>query len=304
MNGKYKNLTNQIDKLFKGNNQKSIKTKYRYRDAAYRFCKWLSSVTNLKKFSNVKAKHIYMYVDHMKGIGYAPGTIMSELSGIRFFYDMTNSKEKLPENSKLNLEKRIFGRVKRAWSDNELEKAITLAESMNRFDVAKILKLGYAFGTRLEEGIVLTTKQVEDALKTGALYLENTKGKNPREVPLKKDSIVVLNYLLEHKESKERIFIGMSDKTHKVKKSIQDWIRNHRNEFQDDLRVTNAEARKEVKHGDIPSANLTMHGTRHAYAQENYFSLIDAGADKNAAMLNTSEKLGHHRKSVTNIYLP
>lgn len=304
MNGKYKNLTNQIDKLFKGNNRKSIKTKYRYRDAAYRLCKWLSSATNLKKFSNIKAKHIYMYVAYMKDIGYAPGTIMSELSGIRFFHNMTNSKEKLPENSKLNLEKRIFGKVKRAWSNSEFDKAITLAKSMNRIDVVKALKLGNVFGTRLEEAVTLTTHQVEDALLIGGLYLENTKGKNSREVPLKKDSEDVLNYLLEHKKSKERIFIGVKDKTHKVKKSIQDWIRNHRKEFQDDNRVSNTEARKEVKHGDIPSANLTMHGTRHAFAQENFFSLIDAGADKDTAMINTSEKLGHHRKSVTNIYLP
>ncbi|MTK10769.1 MAG: hypothetical protein F8N39_01210 [Clostridiaceae bacterium] len=115
MNGKYENLEAQIDKLFRENNRKSIKTRYRYKDAAYRFCEWLSENTNIKKFSNIKAKHIYMYVDFMKK-KYAPGTIKMELSGIRFFYSLTDSKERLPSNEKLNLERRTFGGVERSWS--------------------------------------------------------------------------------------------------------------------------------------------------------------------------------------------
>lgn len=301
MNGKYENLKAQIDKLFKENNRKSIKTRYRYKDAAYRFCIWLSKTTNIKKFSNIKAKHIYMYVDYMKG-KYAPGTIKMELSGIRFFHGLTNSKERLPKNDRLNLQKRIFGGIKRSWSREEFEKAIALAERMNRIDVVIALKLGFNFGTRLEEAVVLSTWQLKKAIETGYLCLENTKGKNPREVPVG-DKLEVLYYALKNARSKERIFIGIGDKTHKVKKSIQDWIRNHRNEFQDKDRVNNTSARKLVNTGETPKASLTAHGARHSFAQQNFLDLIKDGENEVMAKRDTSEKLGHHRPNVTNIYL-
>ncbi len=301
MKGKYENLKKQIDKLFRENNRKSIKTRYRYKDAAYRFGEWLSETTNIKKFSNIKAKHIYMYVDYMKG-KYAAGTIKMELSGIRFFHALTNSKERLPENSRLNLEKRIFGGVRRSWSKEEFEKAIALAERMNRIDVAMALKLGFNFGTRLEEAVVLTTWQLKKAIETGYLCLDNTKGKNPREVPVE-NKLDTLHYALKNARSKERIFIGIGDKTHKIKKSIQDWIRNHRNEFQDNDRINNAEAKDAVKAGETPKANITIHGTRHSYAQQSFLDFVEAGDDKTTSKKATSERLGHHRISVTNIYL-
>ncbi|WML35642.1 tyrosine-type recombinase/integrase [Clostridium sp. OS1-26] len=302
MNGKYENLEAQIDKLFRENNRKSIKTRYRYKDATCRFCQWLSETTNIKKFSNIKSKHIYMYVDFMK-TKYAPGTIKMELSGIRFFYSLTGSKERLPENEKLNLEQRTFGGVKRSWSEEEIEKAIALAEKMNRIDVVMALKLCFNFGTRLEEAVTLTVWQIKKAIEKGYLYLENTKGNNPREVLVEEIKLVVLYYVLKNAKSKERIFIGIGDKTHKVKKSIQDWIRNHRKEFQDIDRINNTAVRELVKTGETPKANVTIHGTRHSYAQQSFLDFTESGEDKTTAKKATSERLGHHRISVTNIYL-
>lgn len=302
MNGKYENLKKQIDKLFRENNMKSIKTRYRYKDACYRFCQWLSETTNIKKFSNIKAKHIYMYVEFMKE-KYAAGTIKMELSAIRFFHGLTGSKERLPENEKLNLEKRVFGGVERSWNEEELRNAIDLAEKMNRIDVVMALKLCFNFGTRLEEAIVLTTWQIKKAIENKFLFLDNTKGKNPREVPVDEIKLEILYYVLKNARSKERIFIGVGDKTHKVKRSIQDWIRNHRKEFQDNDRINNAVARELVKADETPKANLTVHGARHSYAQQSFLDFIEDGEDKNTAKKATSERLGHHRTSVTNIYL-
>lgn len=304
MNGKSKNLTTQIDKLFKKNNMKSIKTRYRYKDACYRFCIWLGENTNIKKFKNIKVKHIYMYVEYMRSIDYAPGTIKLELSAIRFFYNLAEGKNIIPTNKKLNLEKRITRGAKRAWSQEEIERAIALAKEMGRIDVVKAILLSFKFGCRLEEAVVLTNYQVKEAICNGFLYLENTKGKNPREVEVKVQDREILKYILANAKSSERIFIGIGDKTHIVKRSIQNWITNHREKFQEIDRIDRNSARKMLeKDGkSSPKVNLTMHGNRHTFAQ---LSFIEASEKyiESEAKRKVSEELGHHRTEVTNIYL-
>ncbi|SUY47152.1 site-specific tyrosine recombinase XerC [Clostridium putrefaciens] len=304
MNGKSKNLIAQIDHLFKLNNMKSIKTKYRYKEACYRFCIWTGENTNVKKFKNIKAKHIYMYVDYMHSIDYAPGTIKLELSAIRFFYTLSQGKEILPKNEKLKLKKRITRGARRAWSEEEIDSAISLAKEMDRLDVVKAILLSSKFGCRLEEAVVLTNHQVKEAICSGFLYLENTKGKNPREIEVKIEDKETLKYILSNAKSDERIFIGIGDKTHMVKRSIQNWITNHRNEFQDKDRINRDIARKmlEEDRKATPKTNLTMHGNRHTFAQIRFDEALQKHT-KEDAQKKISEDLGHHRKEVTNIYL-
>ena len=305
MNGKSENLINQIDKLFKMNNMKSIKTRYRYKDACYRFCSWLGENTNIKKFANIKVKHIYTYVEHMKEKHYAPGTIKLELSGIRFFYALTDGKEILPTNQKLNLENRITRGAKRAWTEEEKEKAIELAKRMGRIDVVKAIMLCNSFGCRLEEAVVLTTYQVKNSICSDFLYLENTKGKHPREVPVKPENIEVLKYVLANAASTDRIFLSTGFKTHKVKKSIQNWIVNHRKEFQDADRIERDAAREMLQEDKkaAPRVNLTMHGNRHTYAQVTFKEALSEGKTKKEAEKETSEDMGHKRREVTHVYL-
>lgn len=304
MNGKSKNLTSQIDRLFKLNNMKSIKTRYRYRDACYRFCIWLGENTNIKKFKNIKVKHIYMYVDYMHTKNYAPGTIKLELSAIRFFYKITEGKEILPSNQKLKLEKRITRGARRAWTQEEINTAIDIAKNMERIDVVNAILLTSRFGCRLEEAVALSTHQIKEAITTGFLYLENTKGKNPREVPVKAENIEVLKYVLAHAKNNEKIFIGIGNKTHKVKKSIQNWIINHRKEFESIDRIDRNIAREILQKDKkaAPKTNLTMHGNRHTYAQVTFSDILENNTI-NKAKKELSEDLGHHRSEVTNIYL-
>lgn len=314
MRGKEKNLLVQVDKLFRGTNRKSIKTRYRYKEAVYRFSKWLAQNTKLKKFSNIKSRHIYKYVDFMKYKGYEPTTIRQELSGIRFFHGLTESKEMLPGNTRLNLDKRHYKcNVSRAWSNEEYEKAIELAEKLRRIDVVMALKLCNAFGLRIEEAVVLTVFQIKEAIKTGGLYLRNTKGGYQREVPID-GKMSILHYVLDNSKGKERILVGSGDITHKVKKSIQSWVYRNRDKFQDPDRISNKEAKKILKM--IADSNLknnilvgtiktsvSMHGNRHKYAQESFKREIDNGGDIRYSKKVVSERLGHHRTSITNIYL-
>jgi len=304
MNGKSMNLISQIDRFFKLNNMKSIKTRYRYREACYRFCAWLGENTNIKKYKNIKSKHIYMYVDYMRSIDYAPGTIKLELSAIRFFYALSEGKEILPTNEKLQLEKRITRGARRAWSQKEINAAINLAQNKGRIDVVKAILLSSRFGCRLEEAVVLRNYQVKEAICNGFLYLENTKGKNPREVEVKSNDREILKYILANAKSPERIFIGIGDKTHMVKRSIQNWITNHRQEFQDEDRINRDVARNMLERDkeSAPKVNLTMHGNRHTFAQLSFIEAIEKYTE-NDAKRKVSEDLGHHRGEVTNVYL-
>jgi len=304
MEGKSKNLVEQIDRLFKLNNMKSIKTRYRYKEACYRFCIWLGENTKIKKFKNIKSKHIFMYVEYMRNKDYAPGTIKLELSAIRFFYTLSQGKNILPSNEKLNLEKRITRGARRSWTQDEIDTAIAVAKDMGRMDVVKAILLSSKFGCRLEEAVVLTNYQIKEAICSGFLYLENTKGKNPREIEVKAEDREVLKYILANAKSKERIFIGIGDKTHKIKRSIQNWITNHRKEFQSVDRIDRNLARKmlEKDKNSVPKVNLTMHGNRHTYAQMSFIEALEDNT-ANYAKKEVSERLGHHRREVTNIYL-
>lgn len=304
MEGKSKNLIEQIDRLFKLNNMKSIKTRYRYKEACYRFCIWLGENTKIKKFKNIKTKHIFMYVEYMRNKDYAPGTIKLELSAIRFFYTLSQGKSILPSNEKLNLEKRITRGARRSWTQEEIDKAIAVAKDMGRIDVVKAILLSSKFGCRLEEAVVLTNYQIKEAICSGFLYLMNTKGKNPREIEVKVEDREILKYILANAKSKERIFIGIGDKTHKVKRSIQHWITNHRKEFQNVDRIDRNLARKmlEKDKNSAPKVNLTMHGNRHTYAQMSFIEALEDNT-ANDAKREVSELLGHHRSEVTNIYL-
>ena len=175
---------------------------------------------------------------------------------------------------------------------------------MGRMDVVKAILLCYKFGCRLEEAVVLTTYQIKEAICSGFLYLENTKGKNPREVPVKQQDRDTLKYILANAKSEERIFIGISDQTHKVKKSIQNWIVNHRRVFQNSDRINRNTAREILQEDPkaSPKTDLTMHGNRHTYAQMDFLDALEKNTVPNAKR-KTSEDMGHHRTEVTNIYL-
>ena len=152
-------LIRQVNKLFKNNNQKSIKTRYRYLAAEERFCKFLADNTNLQKIKNVKSKHFINYTNALKANNKSSSMIKTELAGVRFFHELTGSKERLPVNSRLDLQKVNFGGVERAWTPKEVKDVLNLANSMVRTDVEMAIKIAYSFGCRIEEVMTLTNAQ-------------------------------------------------------------------------------------------------------------------------------------------------
>ena len=77
------------------------------------------------------------------------------------------------------------------------------------------------------------------------------------------------------------------------KKSIENWIYNHRKEFTDTDRL------EKVKPGKKPRVkNIVFYGLRHSYNQ-NREKFLDGDPRK---LKKLSEGLGHHRESVNDIY--
>ncbi|MCD3352141.1 tyrosine-type recombinase/integrase [Clostridium botulinum D/C] len=331
LDGKTRNLVDQVNKLFRGDNQKSIKTRYRYLAAQERFCKWLSQNTNLKKLQNVKARHFIKYTEHLKNQKLSPKMIKAELSGVRHFHKLTGSRETLPVNKRLNIPRIVTnGGINRSWSQKEVKDAIALAEKMGRTDVIMGIKICYAFGTRIEEVITLNTKQITNSIKNLQLDLENTKGHRPRGVNVgmkskyKNMQIRALQYAKEHALSKDKVFIKPGKQTHATIKRVQNWVINHRSKFQkNDIRIDRNEARKIATYNrdnnlkvERPRANLSMHGLRHSYADNLYREILERSKTiekdrmeertteiEKEARFEVSNMLGHGRDQITRIYI-
>ena len=121
-----------------------------------------------------------------------------------------------------------------------------------------------------------------------------------------------LENALEYARSQERNRLGEYVLANSAKRgvqaektSIQNWIGNHREKFQDDRsEKNNSEAHEKIE-------NVTYHGLRHSFARELYSEALEkhielgenqADAEYHAR-LDVSHQLGHGRDSVTQIYL-
>lgn len=278
----YKNLENQIKKIYSHARQGSFKTRERYYAANQRFCKFLAEKYNTKKFANISNKHVEAYVKHLQEQGKSASTIKTDLSAIRYFHDQcANAKHKLAGNDSFDLEKRRFGGVDRTWSKEQYKGMVDKARSLGQDRVANAMILARQ-GLRIHEVFRLDRATAENALKTGQLHVKG-KGGLERDVPLRNEAREVLERRIAEVERGQKLFIEQGEKTHLVIKQTQNWIVRHREEFSD--------------------KKITFHGLRHSYAHEEYQRRIDSGMSALKARLEVSELLGHHRDDVTNIYL-
>lgn len=197
------NLTNQVSKILNNTNEKSIKTRYRYAEATERFCRFAAATFHLQKFANTKEKHIREYTKYMQTEkGYAAATIKDELAGIRFYYSRSGGKNILPENDKLNLERRAYGQIDRAWNPGEIKNAMDYAKETGNMNRCLEIKMASTFGLRLEEVIKCQTNFLKGAINTGEMYV---KGKNGQVRYIKmetKEQQQTLREVLQYAESR------------------------------------------------------------------------------------------------------
>lgn len=330
--GIYNNLMSQIDKYYDQTNRGSKETRVRYWESESRFCGFLADEFRIQKIDNIKEKHIVAYVEKMCQDGYAGKTMRTDLSGIRFFHDIGNGKNNLPNNRQIEkaigfqLPETNVGVVDRAWTKNESSEAKIIALELGRKDVIVSVDLIEKFGLRINELGCISVGDLKKALATGEMLVhDGTKNGQPRTVPIRNDEQrEILKSSINYAKSEGRTadwqkVVSDSAKygVQKEKESLSNWVRNHRDEFKEDFRDKNSpefEAQKAYAeaHGmKTQTQNLTWHGLRYSFAQNLYSERYDHYQNQGysnevseyCARKDTSEQLGHHRDSVTLIYL-
>jgi len=293
----YKNLSSQISKISKHNRQGSFKTKERYKQGVDRFCKFLAANFGIQKFANINDKHVEKYVEDMQSRGLSASTIKTDLAAIRFYHDKTDKpRHTLSDNSKYTLERRSFGGVDRSWNQSEYKAFRELAYARGQLRVAEIATLARNEGLRIHETLRIDRSSVEKALATGKLHVKGKGGKE-RDVPLSQESRIVLQERIQSVERGDKLYVQEHEKTHLVIKQVQNFINRNREHFQD------ASRQLERTEGDEIVQNITFHGLRHSYAQDQYQRAMDVGLSDYRARVTVSQLLGHERDDVTRIYV-
>ena len=285
--GKAGNLLAQLDKLHKHNRQLSFKSKERYYDAAKRFCHFVSERFNLQKLANISGKHILAYVHDMQERGLSASTIKTELAAVRFYHDkISNARYELPANDELDLERRTFGGVDRAWSHAEYNRMISLCWELEHEDYAAIFTLARYGGLRIHECLRIDTAIAERTVRTGEITIKG-KGGKIRSVVVNESIQIELKKMLEITERGNKLFVNDGIQTHIAIKELQHFIINNREQVQD----------------QDSTRPMTFHGLRHLCATEWYLALKDDGEGEESARKIVSQRLGHERADVTRIYL-
>lgn len=304
--GRVDNLGKQFERVMKNCNQGSIETRYRYVDAGERFVKHVVAKFNLQKIQNIQDKHLESYAREMKERGCSDKYIKNDLAAIRFIHNqIPQAKFELTNaqvfNKEIGLNSTPDGRADRAWTEREVKAMQDIAEKLGRTDISKIIEAVRSTGMRLDEVSSLRRDAVENALKTGYLHLENTKGARPRDINLNDRSREILEKSIRGIGRGEYVFCPKEyvkrHEIHKYEKSVERFIYNHRDKVQD-------EDRKKSGHNLAADERgaLTMHGLRHTYGREEYFDRVNDGLSRKEALAEVAELLGHSREVVTLIY--
>lgn len=301
----FDNLLNQIDRIKRRNNEKGFSTQARYYAATRRFCKFLASDFRSKKFANVSSKHLKAYVEKLQTKGKSAQYIDTELSGIRFYHERSGSKNILPDNKVLNLEKRHPKEFDRSFMLEEIKGAYNCADAMGRSDVKAGMRLCYRFGLRLEEAVTLRVDQIEYAVKYGQLEIKNGKGGQVRTIPVEtkaqKNALLCLYAYAKEKKKQSTDYLLCDNRKHSVKDckaSLRNWMSNHRSKFLVQNRTAVTELGKKPR-----IDNPGWHGFRHSYYQVTKARLIRENRMSISEIeREMSERLGHHRNEVNGYY--
>jgi integrase len=144
---------------------------------------------------------------------------------------------------------------------------------------ARVLQVMQKIGLRIREAVYLRAQDIDVALCIVTLEgnVNHTKGGRPRQVHISSEGKIFLSEIkaIGEKNPTGHIFHDRG--------SLPDRVRE--------------QVRKACKALGILC--LGTHGFRKTFAAQNYKNRIEAGADDDEALLDTSIQLGHNRKEVT-----
>ena len=306
---RFQNLESQADKAY-AQKEKSYRTEVIYKDGMSEFCKYLAVETKINNIENFKPKHVIGFVAEMQNNGLSPATQKNYMSAIRDFADRVGIDQRnIPSNKRLEIDTRVFGNVDRTWTEKEFE---GFKEVAKEYDTKQgegprmelILDVARNFGCRLEGILNLDLNTINKALTTGELLTKEKNGKINMKPVERLEQRELLEKIKAFAEGNKQNKIFVPDNFKTTYKEVQNFIYNNRVNVQDTERVKSADARiMYIENKDVYKANLTIHGLRHTYMQEQREYYIKNGDSAKQADLKVSKLAGHNREQVTKIYL-
>lgn len=253
--------------------------------------------------NGLKPKHVFALVDLWKHHAISIGTIKNRLACIRWWARKIGKFDMLPTDNS------SFGIAERQYVSNVSKSSTLSFEDLDRVTDPHLrasLQLQFVFGLRREEALKFVPSWAD---RDSHILLKGSwcKGGQQRSIP-------ILNVLQRKVLDNARLVAGFGS-----------LIPNHRSYIQQ---------LKAYEHLTQKVGLFKLHGLRHKYAQSRYFQLtgwlspadggptkldvlrsdsdIDSLSDQRkqhwgAADLNArliiSQELGHHRESITALYL-
>ncbi|QGG48886.1 tyrosine-type recombinase/integrase [Heliorestis convoluta] len=307
-------LGRQFQRLVRQVNANGIESKRRYIQSMQLFLRWAATARGLQKIGNISNKHLRSFVEHRKAEGISDGTIINDLSAIRFYHGFIPAKERRYElvrnpldsarlNREFGLLARKDGRSDRAWEIDEIQSMQDKAIQLGQKEIAMAIEAGWTMGLRINEMASLTCYQAQEALTSGNLMIRGKGGKHRalelRDVPLSTNARQCLQEALERTKPGKKYLFSPDGKSHveKFKKKIKNFIANHRSSIQLADRAKSGHNLSEGEKGA-----LTYHGLRHTFARMQIHHQESQGLHQKDARGKTSRDLGHGRIAVTSIY--
>lgn len=300
--GPVNNLKDQVIAFFDKCNESGYGAQDRNMESCLRFAEYLGENTNLQKMQNAESRHLYRYVEYMKAKGLAVSTMMTDLSGIRFYYNRNGCKNELPANDKLNLGQREVGKYDRAWLPGEIDRCYALANLKGKMDVVISMDFMLHFGLRIDEATSLKLTYLKRALNYGQLMVTGKGGKQhviDFDESGKHKAIIEKWLSFAEAGGKYPTDYLICDKkcrsVEKKKKSMQNWLIRMKKQILEPGRAEFTE------HGKKPRRDtISFHGLCHTFAQ-NYLTELKFMNPKDAR-LKVSQALGHERMEITRVY--
>lgn len=271
---RFQNLESQADKAY-ANKEKSYRTESIYKDAMSEFCKHLAVEYKINNIENIKAKHIISFVGEMQQNGLSPATEKNYMSAIRDFADRVGIDQRnIPSNKRLEIGTRVFGNVDRTWTDKEFNDFRDVARAYDTKQgegprMELILDVARNFGCRLEGILNLDLNTVNKALSIGELLTKEKNGKINMKPVERLEQREILEKIKAYGEENKQNKIFVPDNFKTTYKEVQNFVYNNRENIQEKERVKSVDARiMYTESKEICKANLTLHGLRHTYLQE------------------------------------
>ena len=173
---------------------------------------------------------------------------------------------------------------------------------MGRIDVLIAIDFADGLGLRVSEICTTRIEYLMAANRTGIFVVPKGKGGQSRPIKLNPAQRAMIAKYLEYAKTmglQPGDYLVSSSEKHGVKneiKSLQNWMSHNREKFMAKDRDKIEEEGKKKRH-----ATISWHGLRHGYAQKTHEEVSKEKPGKADKIV--SENLGHHRFTVTRIYL-